>query len=168
MMETIAVEPLSATAFAPFGAVIEAHGAPTFLINEGLCGRYHDLARPIANDGGAIAVSVGRSDAVFWPLSLSFMERHPLGSQAFVPMNGTRFVVTVSPDELGGPGRPRAFLTNGVQGIQYNVGCWHGTLAPLIGPSDFVIIDRIGDDTNLEEYRFDDPYAIALKEMAAP
>lgn len=168
MTDSIAVEPLSVAAFSPFGAVIEAQGAPTFLINEGLCGRYHDLARPIANDDGAIAVSVGRSDAVSWPFRLFFMERHPLGSQAFIPMNGARFIVMVSPDERGRPGRPRAFLTNGAQGIQYDVGCWHGTLTPVTGPSDFLIVDRVGGGENLEEHRFDTPYAIELNGMPDP
>lgn len=164
MSTVIPLEPLTSEAFAPFGHVIEAMGDPSFLINEGRCGRYHDLARPeIAGEGGAVTLSVGRSDAVRLPFSLDMMERHPLGSQAFVPMAGTRFVVTVAPDDDGVPGRPRAFLTNGDQGIQYRMSCWHGVLAPLAGPSDFLIVDRVGDGSNLEEHRFKTPYTVQVE-----
>ncbi|MHC8509681.1 MAG: ureidoglycolate lyase [Rhodospirillales bacterium] len=159
---TIKTEPLTREAFAPFGAVLEAEGEPDHMINSGLCGRYHDLARPeAAGADGAVALSVGKSDAASLPLTLTLMERHPLGTQAFVPMNGTRIVVIVAPDAGGAPGTPRAFLSNGAQGVQYKPGCWHGVLAPLSGPADFLIVDRVGGAApNLEEHRFDAPYVI--------
>lgn len=162
MSRTVKTEPLTREAFAPFGDVLEAEGAPDHMINAGLCGRYHDLARPEADGAdGAVALSVGKSDAVTLPLTLEMMERHPLGTQAFVPMNGTRVVVIVAPDEGGRPGMPRAFLSNGAQGIQYKPGCWHGVLAPLSGPSDFLIVDRVGgDDPNCEEHRFEASYTV--------
>lgn len=160
MSRTIRAEPLRAEAFAPFGEVLEADGAPDFMINAGLCGRHHDLARPEVGGGGAVALSVGHSEAIALPLTLKMMERHPDGSQAFVPMAGTRFVVIVAEDENGIPGRPRAFLTNGAQGIQYKRNCWHGVLAPLSGPADFLIVDRVGPGKNLEEHFLAEPYEI--------
>lgn len=164
MSRTIPVEPLTRTGFAGFGDVIEAHGSPSFLINSGRCGRFHDLARPEWHGkDGAVALSVAQSEAVPLPLTLDLLERHPLGSQAFIPMNGTRFVVTVAADENGRPGTPRAFLTSGSQGIQYKANCWHGVLAPLTGPSDFLIVDRVGKGDNLEEYTIDVPYIVTLE-----
>jgi len=161
MSQTITATPLTAAAFAEFGSVIEAAGDPSFMINDGLCGRFHDIARPeTVGEEGAVAISVGKSNSVSLPLSLSMVERHPLGSQAFIPMNGTRFVVIVAPDEGGKPGTPKAFLSNGAQGIQYKSNCWHGVLAPLSGPSDFLIVDRIGNGNNLEEHHFDTPFTI--------
>lgn len=158
---TVKTEPLTREAFAPFGAVIDAEGAPNYMINSGLCGRYDDLARPeILGEDGAVALSIGRSDEVRLPLTLDLMERHPLGTQAFVPMNGTRIIVVTAPDEGGAPGTPRAFLSNGAQGVQYKPNCWHGVLAPLSGPSDFLIVDRMGRGENLEEHRFTEPYVI--------
>ncbi|MDW3207916.1 MAG: ureidoglycolate lyase [Alphaproteobacteria bacterium] len=164
MSRTIPVEPLTRAGFADFGAVIEASGSPSFMINAGRCGRFHDLARPEwSGEEGAVALSVARSDAVSLPLELDLLERHPLGSQAFIPMNGTQFIVIVAPDENGRPGRPKAFLANGAQGIQYNANCWHGVLAPLDGPSDFLIVDRVGKGANLEEHALDAPYTIVLE-----
>jgi ureidoglycolate lyase len=75
-------------------------------------------------------------------------------------MNGTRFLVIVAADENGAPGKPEAFLTDGAQGIQYKRNCWHGVLAPLSGPADFLIVDRIGPGANLEEHHLPEPYTI--------
>ncbi|MBO6562302.1 MAG: ureidoglycolate lyase [Nisaea sp.] len=160
MSRTITAQPLTAEAFAPYGEVLEAAGAPDYMINAGLCGRYHDRARPETDAEGKVTLSIGRSDAVSLPLSLKMMERHPDGSQAFVPMNGTRFLVIVAADENGAPGKPEAFLTDGAQGIQYKRNCWHGVLAPLSGPADFLIVDRIGPGANLEEHHLPEPYTI--------
>lgn len=160
MSRTIRAEPLTAEGFASFGDVLEAAGTPDFMINAGLCGRHHDLARPETDSDGTVSLSVGRSEAISLPLSLRMMERHPHGTQAFVPMGGVRFLVIVAGDQEGVPGTPRAFLTNGSQGIQYKMNCWHGVLAPLVGPSDFLIVDRVGPGDNLEEHHLTAPYTI--------
>jgi len=161
MTTVISLEPLTAAAFAPFGVVIEAIGDPSFMINNGMCGRYHDLARPeVTGAEGAVSISVARSDAIKLPLSLTMMERHPLGSQAFVPMNGDRLIVTVADDDDGKPGHPRAFVSAPGQGIQYSMNTWHGVLAPLSGPSDFLIVDRAGAGDNLVEHHFETPFIV--------
>ncbi|QBK30212.1 ureidoglycolate lyase [Roseitalea porphyridii] len=160
MTETIAIEPLTAEAFAPFGDVLEAAGAPDRLINQGLCGRYHDRARLEYVDGRA-GISLFQAEPRTLPLSLTMVERHPLGSQAFIPMTQNPFLVIVAPDEQGMPGRPLAFRTAPGQGVNYRRGTWHGVLTPLSEPGLFAVIDRIGEGANLEEHWFETPYRVA-------
>lgn len=153
MTRVIRPEPLSAAAFAPFGDVLSAEGAPDRLINAGLCGRFHDRARMDFGSGRAgISVFDGRACAL--PYRFALVERHPEGSQAFLPMTRHPFLVIVAPDEGGIPGRPRAFLTDGAQGINILRNTWHGVLTPLAEPGLFAVVDRIGDGPNLEEYRY--------------
>lgn len=160
MTETIAIEPLTAEAFAPFGDVLAAEGAPDRLINEGLCGRYHDRARLEFVDGRA-GISLFHARPRTLPLSLGMVERHPVGSQAFIPMTQNPFLVIVAPDEHGTPGRPLAFKTAPGQGVNYRRGTWHGVLTPLSEPGLFAVIDRIGEGANLEEHWFETPYRVA-------
>ena len=158
-MMKIPTEPLTAAAFAPFGDVLEATGTPDRMINAGLCARFHDRARIDIADGRA-GLSVFDAVARSLPYAFDLVERHPLGSQAFVPMTQAPFLVIVAPDEQGTPGRPRAFLTNGAQGINLHRGTWHGVLTPLQAPGLFAVLDRIGDGTNLEEYRYPQPWTV--------
>ncbi len=80
------------------------------------------------------------------------MERHPLGSQAFLPMTAAAFLVIVAPDAGGAPGAPRAFLTAPGQGINLLRGTWHGVLTPLASPGLFAVLDRVGPGANIEEH----------------
>jgi ureidoglycolate lyase len=155
----IVAEPLTAEAFAPFGDVLEAAGRPDKVINQGRCGRWHDLARLEVGDGRA-GISLFEAEARSLPLTLEMMERHPLGAQAFLPMSADPFLVVVAPDAAGAPGRPRAFLTSGAQGVNYPAGTWHGVLTPLAAPGRFAVVDRIGEGTNLEEHWFETPWVI--------
>jgi len=159
MSDRIAIEPLSADAFAPFGDVLEASGDPDKLINQGLCGRYHDRAQLDFSDGRA-GINIFKAEPRPLPLKLDMVERHPLGSQAFLPMNLDPFLVVVAPDQADGPARPRAFLTSLGQGINFHRGTWHGVLTPLHAPGLFAVVDRIGDGPNLEEHWFNAPYLI--------
>lgn len=154
--------PLTAEAFAPFGDVLEATGAPDRMINEGLCGRYHDRARLDFGPGGRSGISLFKAEPRALPYRLTLLERHPLGSQAFIPMAPEPFLVIVAPDAGGKPGAPRAFLTAPGQAINFLRGTWHGVLTPLAPPGLFAVIDRIGEGVNLEEYRLADPIDIAL------
>jgi len=158
---SIILEPLTAAEFAPWGDVLEAGGG-SFPINGGMVDRFNDLAR-IDLDGGRLGVSVGRGRPYALPLDLTLVERHPLGSQAFIPMSMEPFVVIVAPDEGGVPGRPRAFITAPGQGVNYLRGSWHGVLTPLGRVSDFLIVDRIGEGVNLEEYRYTNPWRVTKK-----
>ena len=158
-MTKIPTEPLSALAFAPYGDVLDTTGAPDRMINAGLCARFHDRARIDIADGRA-GLSVFDAVARSLPYAFDLVERHPLGSQAFVPMTQAPFLVIVAPDEHGTPGTPRAFLTNGAQGINLHRGTWHGVLTPLQAPGRFAVLDRIGEGPNLEEYRYPQPWTV--------
>jgi ureidoglycolate lyase len=161
-MQTIDTEPLTVAAFAPFGEVLSANGRPSFLINNDKCGRYHDLARPeiAGDDDGQVALSVFRAEAYKLPYILDMMERHPLGSQTFVPMGDIAYLVIAAPDENQRPGCPKAFLAAPGQGVNYHRNIWHGVLTPLDNTADFLVIDRIGNGNNLEEFFFDTPYLV--------
>lgn len=161
MTNSIHIEPLDAAAFAPFGDVLEVAGEPARIINQGLCGRYHDLATlDFAGAGARAGVSLFLSEKRTLPYRLDMVERHPLGSQAFLPMTYEPFLVIACPDEDGRPGRPRAFMTAPGQGINFRRNTWHGVLTPLSEPGLFAVVDRIGDGDNLEEVWFDTPYVV--------
>ena len=148
----ILTEPLSATAFAPFGDVLDASGTPDKLINAGLCGRYHDRARLDFGPDGRAGISIFNAQPRSLPYELTLLERHPDGSQAFIPMTQNPFLVIVAPDDGGIPGPVRAFLTAPGQGINLLRNTWHGVLTPLHAPGLFAVIDRIGDSANLQDY----------------
>lgn len=158
-MQTIRTQPLTAEAFAPFGQVIEATGDATKIINQGNCGRWHDLAQ-IDIPTGRAGISIFEAKPRSLPYTLDLLERHPLGSQAFLPMTEHPFLVTVAPDEGGRPGQPLAFLTRPGQGINLGRGVWHGVLTPLHAPGRFAVIDRIGDGVNLEEAPLDPVWTV--------
>ncbi|MNL70724.1 Ureidoglycolate lyase [compost metagenome] len=88
------------------------------------------------------------------------MERHPLGSQSFSPLSGRPFLVAVSPDEGGRPGRPLVFLARGDQGVNYGRNVWHHPLMAIGAVSDFLVVDRDGPGNNLEEFFFETPFTI--------
>jgi ureidoglycolate lyase len=163
----ITARPLTREAFAPFGDVIETDGAHHYPINDGRCERYHDLAKVEANGQNArVLVSLFKGTPYAFPLKLSMVERHPLGSQAFMPLSPAPFLVVVCPDAQDGPGKPQAFLTRPGQGVNYPPNRWHGVLTPIGGNQDFMVVDRGGDGSNLEEFYFSHPYEIHLPERS--
>ncbi len=153
--------PLTAKAFAPFGDVVALQGTPDFMINNGMCARHHDLADMDFADGRAgISLFYGQPYAL--PMTLKMMERHPLGSQAFIPLSAEPFLVIVATDDDNHPITPLVFLTNGAQGVNYHRNIWHGVLTPLKQPQVFAVIDRIGGSDNLVEHHFDTPFSINI------
>ena len=159
---TIIAEPLTREVFAPFGQVIETAGAQHYPINAGNCERYHDLARiELAGPASRSVISLLHAGGFALPYTLTMVERHPFGSQAFYPLSGRPFLVTVAPDENGQPGRPRAFLTAPGQGVNLAMNTWHGVLTPIGPEADFLCVDRAGDGPNLEEHRFTQPWQVA-------
>lgn len=159
MTNRIKVSLLTAEAFAPFGDVMDASGAPDKLINQDKCGRYHDKARLDFSDGAA-GISIFKGEMETLPFELQMVERHPRGSQAFVPMSANPFLIVVASDDGGVPKDPKAFLTAPGQAINFHRGTWHGVLAPLSEPGLFAVIDRIGEGTNLEEHWFETNYIV--------
>jgi len=158
-MIALPVAPLTSAAFAPWGDVIEKRGAPDRLINQGMCGRFDDLARLDFDDGRA-GLSLFDAEARRLPHVVDMVERHPKGSQAFIPVSGVPFLVIVADDAGGVPVGLRAFITAPGQSVNLLRGIWHGVLAPLESSGQFVVLDRIGDGDNLQEHWFDTPYVI--------
>ena len=155
MTRNISISPLTAAAFAPYGDVLNCDGDPDKVINAGLCWRFHDRAMVDVGDA-RVGISLFRSELRQLPYQLDLVERHPDGSQAFIPMSMDPFLVVVADADL----RPHAFITNPGEGINFHRGTWHGVLTPLAGPGLFAVIDRIGDTPNLEEHHYDTPYFI--------
>jgi ureidoglycolate lyase len=160
----ITARPLTHGAFGPFGDVIDATGARTrYPINGGKAERYHALAMAEATGVDAhVLISIVRGTPYDFPLSLAMVERHPFGSQAFVPLSPRPFLVVVCHDQRGVPGEPHAFLTHAGQGVNYRRNVWHGVLTPIGEDQDFLVVDRGGAGVNLEEHFFDQPYEIRL------
>jgi ureidoglycolate lyase len=165
VVRRLVARPLDAAAFAPFGEVLEAAGAPDRWINAGRCARFHDRARLDFGDGQA-GISIFRSEPCALPYRFDLVERHPEGSQAFLPMTAAPFLVIVAPDDGGRPGTPRAFLAAAGQGVNYRRGVWHGVLAPLHPPGLFAVVDRIGPGANLQEHRYPEPWEVVLPDPA--
>ena len=153
----ITVEPLTPQAFAPFGTVIEADPSTAVEINSGYTTRFHALAEAAVGDGQAI-ISIFRGRPR--ELSIAMLERHPLGSQAFIPLGGQPWlaVVAENPDLES----CRAFHCQGTQGLQYDINVWHHPLLVLGDAQDFLIVDRAGEGDNLEEVFFDTPRGLAF------
>lgn len=159
MSRDIRIQPISAEKFAPFGDLLECAGQPDKMINQGLCGRYHDRATLDFSDGAA-GISLFNAEPRALPLKLGMMERHPDGTQAFIPMAHVGFLVVVAPDADGSPGTPLAFATQPGQAINFHRGVWHGVLTPLHAPGLFAVVDRIGAGDNLQEHWFEDHWTI--------
>lgn len=161
MTLSIRTQPLTAGAFAPYGDVIAAEGEPTMMINRGMCGRHHDLATlDFAGTDARAGISLFKAVPRSFPYDLDMMERHPEGSQAFLPMTDNPFLVIVAADKDGAPHEPEAFVTRPGQGVNYHRGTWHGVLTPLSEPGLFAVVDRIGLGTNLEEHWFEEVFTI--------
>ncbi len=159
-MRILTPSPLTQEIFAPFGDVLEGMGTPDKKINQGLCGRFHDRARLEFGADGRAGISIFDAQPRALPYLLEMVERHPEGSQAFIPMHEHPFLVIVAPDQNGTPATPLAFVTNGAQGINFHCNIWHGVLTPLASPGRFTVIDRIGTTPNLQEYWFDTPWQV--------
>ncbi|MBM7049902.1 MULTISPECIES: ureidoglycolate lyase [Rhizobium] len=161
MTQHLDINPLTKAAFAPFGDVIEADPATMRFINGGTTERFHALSSAEAiGDGARVILNIFRGQPRAFPHAIEMMERHPFGSQAFVPLNRRPFLVVVAQDEGGKPGKPQVFLARGDQGVNYRANVWHYPLMALGEPSDFLVVDRDGPGTNLVEFFFETPFII--------
>jgi ureidoglycolate lyase len=156
------VQALTAQAFAPFGEVLACEGARHYPINEGTTERFDDLARIDAGANGRVIVSIFRGQPRPFPLPITMMERHRLGSQAFMPLQGTPYLVVVAEhgSPASAPGPLHAFLACGDQGVNYAAGVWHHPLIALDQVSDFLVIDRRGQDPDCEEVSLPQSYVL--------
>ncbi len=152
--------PLTQAAFSPYGDVIETSGNDSFLINNGNCSRFHNVSQPLIDSSGVTGISLFEAKHYAFPITLKLLERHPLGSQAFLPMSDKPYLVIVAADENGKPSKPLVFITDGKQGVNYFKNTWHGVLTPIYQTALFAVVDYIGTENNLEEYDLPNPYVI--------
>ena len=152
-MSELFIEPLTREAFAPFGEVIETAGAESFPINEGTTTRFHALATADPGADGQAIVSIFRGTRRPDPIAIRMLERHPLGSQAFMPLAAYDWLVVVAEEPKASA--LRCLRAHGEQGVNYARGVWHHPLLVLVPVQDFVVVDRAGPGENLEERALD-------------
>ncbi len=144
-------QPLTKSAFAPFGDVVEIDGAHHFTINQGFAERFDDLAKiDVSDEGGMAKTSIFTARLRPQPIVINLMERHPLGSQLFYPLQDRPWLVLVCDDPRDVKSF-RAFRASGRQGVNYAKNTWHFPLLVLDDNSRFLIVDRKGPGNNLEE-----------------
>ena len=158
-MITLEPQLLTSARFAPYGDVIEASADRVAAMNTGRFERFDDLGDVKTDRDGRVAISIARCRvATALPYRFDLVERHPNGSQAFVPLGAFRFVVVVAPpEETVAAEDLRAFVTNGRQGINYHRGTWHMPLIGLEAGQEFLVVDRAGDTPNCDEHSLGDP-----------
>ncbi|MFO1123497.1 MAG: ureidoglycolate lyase [Hyphomicrobiales bacterium] len=153
--------PLTQSAFAPFGEVIETGGTVPVAINQGFAERFNDLARvDVSMEGGTAAVSIFTVRSRPQPIAIKLMERHPLGSQTFYPLQDRPWLVLVCHDPRD-PESYHAFQASGRQGVNYGRNVWHHPLL-VLEESRFLIVDRKGPGNNLEEVWLPDGNGLLL------
>ena len=149
-LRVLTPKPLTVAAFKPYGEVISVDAAvDARSINEGHTTRFHDLAQlDLAKEGGRPVLSIFRTRPKPLPIEIKVMERHPIGSQAFFPLSGRPYLVVVATET---PENINVFLAGPQQGVNYGANTWHHYSLALEGESDFLVVDRDGPGTNLEE-----------------
>ena len=155
-METL-IKPIKITKenFSNFGDLISSENIKPIDINSGYAKRYDDLANINTHKGeGKTIVSIFSALKRSFPMKIDMMEKHPLGSQAFMPMKETTFLVFVAPPgDLPEIEKIKSFIVPPNKGINYKPGVWH---FPLISTedADFLVIDRQGSGDNLIIHNF--------------
>lgn len=168
MSRSLTARALTREAFAPFGDMLDTDWPNHYPINRGKCERFHDLAKVEATGTDArVLLSIFKGTPYTLPLKLDLVERHPFGSQAFMPLDDRPFLVIVCGDDNGRPGIPNAFITKPGQGVNYHRNVWHGVLTPIGRAQDFIVVDRGGAESNLEEFTFETPWEIHLPDSFA-
>ena len=146
------IEALTKADFAPFGEVIEVDDAQHFPINQGFAERFNDLTFV---DAESVNISIVVANPRPRPIAIRLMERHPLGSQIFYPLQDRPWLVVVCGDPKDRTSF-RAFSATGRQGINYARNAWHHPLLVLEAESRFLVVDRKGPGANLEEVSIDE------------
>lgn len=165
MTEVLTIQTLTRDGFAPFGDVLEFEDRESYPINNGKADRYHaQAAIELAGDDARAVVSLVHSRKFDMPRKLDHMEYHPLGSQAFIPLNSHPFIVVVAaaaaePDL----GQVRGFVTNGRQGIHYHAGTWHHVLLTPYDAMRFICVDRDGAGNNCIDYHIPESRQLILQ-----
>ena len=156
-METV-IKPIKITRknFTEFGDLISSESINPININAGYAKRFDNLANiNTTKDGGKTIVSIFSALKRNFPMKIEMMEKHPFGSQAFIPMKETTFLCFVAPPgESPEIDKIQSFIIPPKTGINYKPGVWH---FPLISTedTDFLVIDRKGNGENLVIHKFD-------------
>lgn len=149
--------PITAERFAPFGDVIECRDANKLSMNDARFDRFDRLACADVEGDAVISIVRSRTETKL-PYRVDMLERHPLGSQAFVPLTRFEFVVVVAPPlETVELEDVRAFTVPAGRGINYRRGTWHMPLIALGRAQEFLVIDYGGNEPNCEELFLDAP-----------
>ena len=154
--------PLTRERFAPYGDVIDASQLDASAMNDARFDRFDDLCTIDVADGRvAVGITVSRV-ATTLPYVIKLVERHPRGSQAFVPLAPCRTIVVVAPPAASVEAADLvAFETNGLQGINYARGTWHMPLIAFAAGQRYLVIDRAFDGANCDEHTLDTPVVLA-------
>jgi ureidoglycolate lyase len=150
MKITINPKPITKENFSKFGDMITTADIKPIEINEGYAKRFDGIANlDTSKDNGETIISIFSALKRSFPMKIDMMEKHPLGSQAFIPMKQTTFLVLVAPEgNKPDLNKIEAFLIPPEIGVNYNPGIWH---FPLIATEDmnFLVVDRKGSGDNL-------------------
>ena len=142
--------------FSLYGDIISTNDVKPIDINAGYAKRYDNLANiNTSKDNGETIISIFSAIKRIFPMKIDMMEKHPLGSQAFIPMKETTFLAFVAPkDETLDLNKIEAFIIPPGIGINYYPGTWH---FPLISTEDmnFLVVDRKGSGDNLKIQKLD-------------
>lgn len=127
MSTSIKAQVMNKEAFAPYGELIDCDGAITYDCNQGRAIRYHDLLKnlDVTDRLGKVGLSIYKSFPSSIPFGVEVMERHPLGTQAFIPMtmdHQSRYLIAVAPGGDLNPALITAFIVQGQIGINYKKG----------------------------------------------
>ena len=150
MKITVNPKPITKENFSKFGDVITTDDIKPFEINDGYAKRFDGIANlNTSKDNGETTICIFSALKRSFPMKIDMMEKHPLGSQAFVPMKETTFLVFVAPKGAKPDlNEVEAFIVPPGIGVNYNPGTWH---FPLIATEDmnFLVVDRKGSGNNL-------------------
>ena len=153
----IIIKPVEITRenFASYGELISSDNIKSIDINAGYAKRFDNLANiNTSRNEGKTIVSIFSATKRTFPMKIDMMEKHPLGSQAFIPMKETTFIAFVAPlGEKPEINKIESFIISPGKGINYKPGIWH---FPLISTEDmnFLVVDRKGAGNNLIIYNF--------------
>jgi len=166
-IEPILPQPLTCEGFSAFGDVIAvSDNAEHFTINDGFTERYHNLAKlDLTAELGQAGVSIFRStplQRVSNNITIKMMERHPLSSQAFMPLGNEPYLVVVAPKGEFDIAQLKVFIASNNQGVNYHAGTWHHYCLALNKVSDFLVIDRIGKGDNCDVITLDGSHQIDI------
>ena len=154
-MKVIKAKKITKKKFSKFGQLIDTSKKNPININDGYAKRFDNLGNINTSKlKGSSIVSIFSAKKRLFPMYIKMMEKHPLGSQAFIPMNDTSFLIFVAPKgKKPNINKIESFIVPKQTGINYRPGIWHFPLISLKN-MNFLVIDRKGKGNNLIIHKF--------------